>query len=89
VLVRHQRVETVPARAYDVVTARACAPLDRLLGLAERFIGPQTRCLFPKGERVDAELAAAARIWKMTVACHPSRSDRHGVVLCLDGVLRG
>jgi 16S rRNA (guanine527-N7)-methyltransferase len=87
-LVRHMRVESVPASDCDVVTARACAPLNRLLALAERFIGPQTRCLFLKGERADAELAAAQRGWRMTVTRRPSLTDRRGLVLSLDGVAR-
>src|SRR6266404_3679270 len=39
VIIRNVRIEAVPAHIVDVVTARACAPLDRLLVLAQRFIG--------------------------------------------------
>jgi len=86
--VRHTRVEIMPPHPYEIVTARACAPLDRLLALAERFIGPQTRCLFLKGERAEAEVAEARRNWSMTVSCHPSTADPRGVVLCLEEVTR-
>jgi len=86
--VRHSRIEIMPPRPHAIVTARACAPLDRLLALAERFIGPQTRCLFLKGERAEAELTEAHRNWTMTVSCHPSVADPRGVVLCLDEVAR-
>jgi len=85
---RHARAETVPARSYDVVTARACAPLDGLLTLAERFIGRDTRCIFLKGERADAEIAEAARGWTMSVGLHRSLADPRGAVVCLDGVGR-
>src|SRR5262249_5682648 len=51
VAIRQARIESLPARPVDVVTARGCAPLDRLLVLAQRFIGPETVCLFPKGEQ--------------------------------------
>lgn len=87
-MVRQQRIEAVPTRACDVVTARACAPLDQLLPLAERFIDPHTRCLFLKGGRGDEELAAAQRGWNMTVTRTPSVSDRRGGVFCLEGVAR-
>lgn len=82
------RAEAMPARAFDVVTARACAPLDRLLALAERFIGTGTRCLFLKGERIEEEIAAAREGWAMTVSTRRSLADPRGVVVCLEGVAR-
>jgi len=48
VQIRNTRIEAVPPHVADVVTARGCAPLDRLLPLAQRFIGPGTVCLFPR-----------------------------------------
>ena len=88
VTIRGCRIEAVPPRVADVVTARACAPLDRLLTLGERFIGPQTTCLFLKGERVEEELTAAGKAWTMTVSRHPSRADPGGSVLLLQQVVR-
>ena len=86
--IRNARIESVPAHAVDVVTARGCAGLDRLLPLAERFIGSDTVCLFPKGEKAGQELTAARRAWTMDVARHDSRSDPRGVILCLKRVQR-
>ena len=86
--VRGCRVEAVPAHAVDVVTARGCAPLDRLLPLAERFIGQDTVCVFPKGARAEEELTAARKGWTMTVSRHPSRADPGGSVLLLQQVVR-
>lgn len=86
--VHEGRAEAMAARAYDIVTARACAPLGRLLALAERFIGPRTHCLFLKGERAEEEIAAAREAWVMEVSTLPSRTDPRGVVLCLEGVAR-
>jgi 16S rRNA (guanine527-N7)-methyltransferase len=83
VIIRNARIEALPAHVVDVVTARGCAPLDRLLVLAQRFIGPDTVCLFPKGERVEHELAAARQAWTMDLTRHASRSDPRGVILCL------
>jgi len=88
VLIRNARIESLPPRIVDVVTARGCAPLDRLLPLAERFIGPDTLCLFPKGERAGHEVKAARRDWTMEVAEHRSQSDDRGVILCLTRVAR-
>ena len=88
VVVRGCRIEAVPAHEMDVVTARACAPLDRLLALGERFIGPRTTCLFPKGARVEEELTAAGKAWTMTVSRHASRADPAGTILMLQQVAR-
>jgi 16S rRNA (guanine527-N7)-methyltransferase len=78
----------VPRHPVDVVTARACAPLDRLLGLAEPFLSPGSECLFLKGERVEEELTLARKHWTMTESACQSRSDPRGVVLRLQQVAR-
>jgi 16S rRNA (guanine527-N7)-methyltransferase len=88
VTLRPCRIEAVPPHPVDVVTARACAPLDRLLGLAERFFVPDTECLFLKGERVEEELTLARKHWTMTASACQSRSDPRGVVLRLQQVAR-
>jgi 16S rRNA (guanine527-N7)-methyltransferase len=83
VQIHNARIEAVAPHVVDVVTARGCAPLDRLLPLAQRFIGPGTVCLFPKGERAAQELTAARQAWTMDVTCHDSRTDPRGIILCL------
>ena len=44
---------------YDVVTARALAPLPRLIEHAKPFLDRGAQGLFHKGANIDAELAAA------------------------------
>jgi 16S rRNA (guanine527-N7)-methyltransferase len=88
VTLRACRIEAVAPHAVDVVTARACAPINRLLPLAERFIGPGTTCLFLKGAQAEEELTAARKAWTMTVSRHPSRSDPGGMALSLQQVAR-
>jgi 16S rRNA (guanine527-N7)-methyltransferase len=88
VTIRPCRIEAVPPHPVDVVTARACAPLDRLLDLARPFLAPDTICLFPKGERVEEELTLARKRWTMSVSVEPSLSDRRGVILRLQQVVR-
>jgi 16S rRNA (guanine527-N7)-methyltransferase len=83
------RVEEMSGWMADVVTARACAPLGRLLDLAEPFIGPDTVCLFPKGERVADELTLAGKQWRMEVESLPSISDPSGKILRLGKFRRG
>jgi 16S rRNA (guanine527-N7)-methyltransferase len=88
VAVRRTRIEAMPARPFDIVTARALAPLDRLLALAEPFLGEGSLCLFPKGARAAQELTLARRHWTMTVEPIESRSDPRGVVLQLRDIGR-
>jgi 16S rRNA (guanine527-N7)-methyltransferase len=71
-----------------VVTARALAPLPRLLDLAERFLGPESQCLFLKGAGVGRELTEAACNWHMVPEILTSLSDSSGAVLKLRGVRR-
>jgi 16S rRNA (guanine527-N7)-methyltransferase len=88
VVVHNTRIESLPPREVAVVTARGCAPLDRLLVLAQPLIGPGTVCLFPKGEQAGQEVAAAQEAWEFDVASQQSRTDPRGVVLCLTRVAR-
>ena len=53
-------------KSVDVVTARALAPLDRLIGLAKPFFGSHTVGLFPKGRDVVQEIEAAEQNWCFT-----------------------
>ena len=79
--VRNARMEAAARERFDVVSARACAPLDRLLGYAQHFAGPNTVCLFLKGQNVEAELTQARKSWKLKALRHQSRSDPTGTIL--------
>ena len=88
VAIRPCRIAAVPRHAVDVVTARALAPLARLLDLAWPFIAPATICLFLKGERAEEELTAARKRWTMSMSMQPSIADPRGVVLHLSEIVR-
>jgi len=75
------RIEAMPPFAADVVTARACAPLDRLCAYAAPLLAPDGICLFLKGKAVAGELTEARKKWKMRVEQIPSRSDPSGIIL--------
>jgi len=83
--VHNQRIETMTPIPADVVTARACAPLGRLLGYAAPFLAAagdaDSCCLFHKGKRADEELTEAAKAWIMSVESFQSRSDSDGTIL--------
>jgi 16S rRNA (guanine527-N7)-methyltransferase len=71
---------------FDVVSARALAPLERLLGWAAPLFGPQTIGLFLKGQGVQDELTLARKSWIFEADHHPSQSDPAGSVLMLRGL---
>jgi 16S rRNA (guanine527-N7)-methyltransferase len=88
VAIRPCRIAALPPHCVSVVTARALARLDRLLDLAQPFIGPDTICLFLKGERVAQELTLARKAWTISASMHQSIADPRGVVLHLHKVAR-
>lgn len=89
VRVLEQRVEALAqAPAAAVITARAFAPLPRLLRLAAPLLTSETEFWLWKGQDVEAELTEAAKYWKMTAARHASISDPTGTILHLREVSR-
>jgi len=82
----HGRIETLPARKVDLVTARALTSVAGLLGYTWPYLQPGGRCLFLKGRGVDDELKAAESLWEMRVTKYPSRTAPDGVILQLEGI---
>jgi 16S rRNA (guanine527-N7)-methyltransferase len=82
------RIEDAAVSPAPLVTARALAPLPRLLPLAARFLTDDGVCLLLKGAKVEGELAAADQDWTMTVSRVPSQTSADGVVLRLTGLRR-
>ena len=88
VKIHKNRIEAVKPFTADVITARALAPLDKLLGYAHPFSGPDTRHLYLKGQHVGDELTNAHKIWNMKVDRQPSSTDPRGSVLSVCEVSR-
>ena len=87
VKVHNHRIESLPCLQASIITARALAPLDRLLPLLASQLRPGTRCLFLKGARAKAELAALATTLdepaNLTWRLHPSLTNPDGSVIDL------
>jgi 16S rRNA (guanine527-N7)-methyltransferase len=83
----HQvRLETLeqhlPEALPHYVTARALAPLAKLLLLSEPLLSRGATGLFHKGQDVDSELTEATKIWKIgALVRHPSLTDSKGTIL--------
>lgn len=75
------RIEALEPLDADVVTSRALASLDKLLGYGNIHRLSTGKCLFLKGKRWMEELTDAQKHWKIGSLNHPSRTDAEGRVL--------
>ena len=79
--VHNHRIETMPNMSPDVITARAVAPLPKLLKILKKQINKDTVCLFLKGTSVEDELTNLQTYSSMTHTTYSSLSSPDGVVL--------
>jgi 16S rRNA (guanine527-N7)-methyltransferase len=82
------KVEAVPAQAYDVISARAFAPLDKLLRLGLPFSNAETVWILPKGRNAKSELDAARFSWQGEFRIEPSLTDADAGIIVARGVQR-
>ena len=73
-----ERVETRPAAT---ISARAFAPLDKLLDLSARFSTESTQWLLPKGRNAVKELALLPQPWQRMFHVEQSRTDPESQIL--------
>ena len=74
------------AMPVDVVTARALAPLVRLLTATYPLLKTGALGLFPKGQDVDAELTEAAKCWSIQSSLAPSLTDPKAKIVRATGI---
>jgi 16S rRNA (guanine527-N7)-methyltransferase len=86
-VVHNARAESL-ALKVEMVAARACAPLDRLLTFARPYLARGARGLFLKGAEVEAEMAEARRLWRFKARTSPSLSDPRGRLLSIEELVR-
>jgi 16S rRNA (guanine527-N7)-methyltransferase len=72
----------------DVVTARAVAPMERLLAYAQPYVVRGAQALFLKGEKAEDELIAARKVWHFQSDLLPSRSDPRGRIVTVRSLRR-
>ena len=70
----------------DVVTARALAPLDELLKLAQPLLKTGAQGLFPKGQDVEVELTLASKYWNIEAQLVPSTTSPEGRIVVVRGL---
>jgi 16S rRNA (guanine527-N7)-methyltransferase len=81
ITIHARRAEELPPQAADIVSARALAGLDSLLGLAHRHLRPGGTGIFPKGMRWVEEVAHARDRWSFSVQSCKSLTDAQAAIL--------
>ncbi|MEO7654840.1 MAG: 16S rRNA (guanine(527)-N(7))-methyltransferase RsmG [Sphingomicrobium sp.] len=74
------------AGSFDVLTARAVAPLDRLLDLSRAFSTINMRHVYPKGKSARIELAEARRTWQGSFHVERSATDADSFIIVAEDV---
>ncbi len=75
------KVQTV-----DVITARALAPLSRLLSLSAPYFAPSSVGLFLKGRDIRGEIEAAEADWRFDIELVTSLTDPEGRIAVVRNV---
>ena len=75
------RIEDVSLPPADVISARALASLDRLLGMAHRLAKPTATHVFPKGVTWRTEVDEALERWSFHYETIPSALRAGSVIL--------
>ena len=73
--IHHTRIENLPYLNIDVITARALAPLSKLIQLTQTQVHPGLSYLFLKGKGVDQELTELSNLSKLKAVSYPSITD--------------
>lgn len=75
------RVEDLPSGAHAVISARAFAPLDKLVTLSARFSTPDTIWLLPKGAGAQHELEMLPESWRHVFHVEQSLTDPNAGII--------
>ena len=82
------RVEDVVPDQRACVTARAFAPMPKLLAYAEPWLGKGAVGVFPKGKTWEEELTEAKKTWTFASETIPSQTSDDGVILRISELRR-
>ncbi|WP_297769376.1 16S rRNA (guanine(527)-N(7))-methyltransferase RsmG [uncultured Roseovarius sp.] len=86
--VLNDRIEALDGLDADVLSARALADLDTLLGFADRHLKRSGTAIFPKGATWKKELEVAQRKWFFDLHLAKSKTDADAVIMAITGVSR-
>lgn len=73
---------------FDLITARAVAPVDTLLRISQHLSTDKTLWLLPRGKSAQSELEAARRSWQGDFRLEPSVTSSEASILVASHVRR-
>lgn len=76
-----RRIEAAPAQKAAVVSARALAPLPRLMSYVHQHLAPGGAAWLMKGARWQQEIHDARQSWRFEVEPQPSSTDPEATIL--------
>lgn len=88
VTVHSERIEKLPPLGADIVSARALAPLEKLLSYAQLHLAPGGTGLFLKGDSWKEELSLAQKSWSFVYDVTESLSHSAGAVITIKELQR-
>ncbi|MGY6633621.1 MAG: 16S rRNA (guanine(527)-N(7))-methyltransferase RsmG [Alkalilacustris sp.] len=80
------RAERIEPLGADVISARALAPLPKLLALSHRHLAPTGLAILPKGMQYETELTEAKAVWRFDTNLRPSQTDPSGTILLIKDI---
>ena len=83
-----QRAEDIDPLKADVLSARALAPLSKLLDFAQTHLAEGGRALFMKGKAVEVEMSEALEHWQFDCETYKSCTDAEAVILSIGEIKR-
>lgn len=83
-----KRIEDLDIQRSDVLTARALAPMAKLLTFADRLMKPSGMALLQKGRNFAAELAESQAHWRFTCHTHQSLTEPQARILQIEDIHR-
>lgn len=82
------KAERITDRSFDVISARAFAPLAKILDLGTGLSTTKTLWLLPKGRNAETELAALDASWQGEYRIEASVTDPDAGIVIAQGVQR-
>ena len=87
VTILQSRIESLEnSLHFDVVTARALAPLPLLLTYAFPLMKENSMGIFLKGKDVEKEIEAAQKNWRFDLEIYPSLTDSKASILKIENL---
>lgn len=88
VTVLNERIDAVSIPPADILSARALAPLQDLLGFTANLLKPSGTALFSKGIKYEEELDAALKNWQFEHIAHASHTNPDARILEISRIHR-